>query len=90
MKDEHLHMRVDGAEKALVRRAAKEAGMSASRFILMVAVRAAEEAVSRQNRFVVPAGQWAEFVVALDAAGAGSDPSLESTAESWLSNRDGS
>ena len=65
MREEHFHLRVDAADKALVRCAAREAGVSASRFIMEVAVRAAEEAVARQNRFVVPATRWAEFVEAL-------------------------
>ena len=34
MKEEHFHLRVDATDKALVRCAAKEAGVSASRFIL--------------------------------------------------------
>lgn len=88
MKDEHFHVRVDAADKALVRCAAREAGVSASRFILTAAVRAAEEAVARQNRFVVPASQWAEFVAALDEAGACPvPPSIKVKAEDWLRTR---
>ena len=34
MKEQHLHLRVGSAEKALVRCAAREAGVSASRFVL--------------------------------------------------------
>ena len=37
MRDEHFHLRVDAADKALVRCAAREAGISASRFILEAA-----------------------------------------------------
>jgi uncharacterized protein (DUF1778 family) len=88
VKEEHFHLRVDAAEKALVRCAAREAGVSASRFMREAAVRAAEEAVARQNRFVVPLAQWADFAAALD----GDDPdprrSPASSAEEWLRNRD--
>lgn len=90
MKEQHLHLRVGSAEKALVRCAAREAGISASRFVLEAAVAAAEEAVSRQNRFVVPREQWADFVAALNEAGAGWDPLVRSTAEAWLAERNGS
>lgn len=88
MKDEHFHLRVDAVDKALVRCAAREAGVSASRFILDVAVRAAEDAVARQNRFVVPASQWDEFVKALDGAGACAPPPFKTKAEDWLEARD--
>jgi len=84
MKEEQFHLRVDARDKALVRCAAREAGVSASRFILEVAVRAAEEAVARQNRFVVPAAQWAEFVEALDGAGDDTYRSSGIKAEDWL------
>jgi len=88
MKEEHFHLRVDAVDKALLRCAAREAGVSASRFILEVAVEGAEGAIARQNRFVVPAAQWAEFVEALD--GAGDDPYRSSgiKAEDWLRDRD--
>lgn len=65
-KDERFHLRIGSADKALIRYAARAAGVSASRFILEAGVRAAEEAVARQNRFVVPRAQWEEFVAALD------------------------
>jgi uncharacterized protein (DUF1778 family) len=90
MKEEHFHLRVDAADKALVRCAAREAGVSASRFILDVAVPAAEDAVARQNRFVVPAAQWAEFVAALDGDGACPDSGPMTTAEDWLRDRNAS
>ena len=85
-----MHLRVGSADKALVRCAAREAGVSASRFMLEAAVAAAEEAVSRQNRFVVPAQQWADFVAALDETGAGWVSSVEPTAEDWLREHHGS
>jgi len=90
MKDEHFHLRVDATDKALVRCAAKEAGMSASRFILEVAVQAAEEAVARQNRFVVPAARWVELVEALDGTGDNRDRSSGIKAADWLRDRDAS
>lgn len=87
MKEEQFHLRVDATDKALVRCAAKEAGVSASRFILDVAVQAAEEAVARQNRFVVPAARWVEFVEALDGTGDHRDRSPGIKAEDWLRDR---
>ena len=87
MKEEHFHLRVDAADKALVRCAAREAGVSASRFMLEAAVRAAEEAVARQNRFVVPAVRWVEFVEALDGTGDNRDRSSGVKAEDWLRER---
>ena len=67
-RTERFWIRVSPADKALVQQAAREAGVSASRFVVEAVVRHAEETVSRQNRFVVPAPQWVEFVAALDRA----------------------
>jgi uncharacterized protein (DUF1778 family) len=65
-KTERLELRITPADKALIRQAAWEAGVSSSRFLTEAAVRSAEEAVARQNRFVVPASQWKEFAGKLD------------------------
>jgi uncharacterized protein (DUF1778 family) len=88
MKDQQFHLRVDAADKALVRYAARAAGVSASRFMVEAAVQMAEETVARQNRFVVPAAQWAEFAAALDGAGMPPDRPFKTAAEEWLRDRD--
>ncbi len=63
---DRFNLRLTAAEKTLIAHAARASGVSASHFIVQAAVRAAEDAVARQNRFVLPAGQWAEFAAMLD------------------------
>jgi len=65
-KQHRFNLRLTSAQKALVEYAARVSGVSASVFMLEAAVRSAEDVVARQNRFVLPAGQWAEFVARLD------------------------
>jgi uncharacterized protein (DUF1778 family) len=66
LKAHRFNLRLTSAEKALVEHAAHASCVSASRFMVQAAVRAAEEAIARQNRFVLPAVQWAEFAAKLD------------------------
>lgn len=90
MKDEQFHLRVAAADKALVRYAARAAGVSASRFMVEAAVQMAEETVARQNRFVVSAARWAEFAAALDGADVPQDRPFKNTVEGSLRDRDAS
>jgi uncharacterized protein (DUF1778 family) len=64
---EEVHLRIRATDKALIRHAARAEGTSTSRFLVEAAVQCAEELVARQNRFVVPAGQWTEFTKTLAA-----------------------
>jgi uncharacterized protein (DUF1778 family) len=76
-KDEHFHLRIGSADKAMIRYAARAAGVSASRFLLEAGVRAAEETVARHNRFLVTKAQWDAFVAALDGRPASSGPAYK-------------
>lgn len=66
VKDKTLNIRVTDAEKALVEQAASLSHMGMSQFMLQATLRAAEEILADQTRFVVPADKWDEFVALLD------------------------
>ena len=53
-------------EKIMVEQAADLSHMAMSQFMLQAALRAAEEVLADQTRFVVPADKWDEFVTLLD------------------------
>ena len=66
LKDRSLNIRVTEDEKVMVEQAAHLTHLSMSRFMLLAALRAAEEVLADQTRFVLPPAEWAEFVALLD------------------------
>jgi uncharacterized protein (DUF1778 family) len=66
LKAERFNVRVTTAQKTLVVRAAQASSITFSQFILQAALRSAEAVMADQTRFVLPAGQWAEFTASLD------------------------
>jgi uncharacterized protein (DUF1778 family) len=66
LKDRSLNIRVTEEEKVMVEQAAHLTHMSMSRFMLLAALRSAEEVLADQTRFVLPSDQWDEFVALLD------------------------
>ncbi len=66
VKDKSLNIRVTEDEKAVVEQAASLSHMPLSQFMLQATLRAAEEVLADQTRFVVPADKWDEFVARLD------------------------
>jgi uncharacterized protein (DUF1778 family) len=66
LKDRSLNIRVTEDEKTAVEQAASFSHMAMSQFMLQAALRAAEEVLADQTRFVVPADKWDEFVTLLD------------------------
>jgi uncharacterized protein (DUF1778 family) len=66
VKDRTVNIRVTENEKAVVEQAASLSHMPLSQFMLQATLRAAEEILADQTRFVVPADKWDEFVARLD------------------------
>lgn len=66
VKDKTLNIRVTEPEKRLVEQAASISHMGMSQFMLQATLRAAEEVLADQTRFVLPAGEWDSFVALLD------------------------
>ena len=66
LKDKTLNMRVTEPEKKLVEQAASISHMGMSQFMLQATLRAAEEVLADQTRFVLPAAEWDRFVELLD------------------------
>jgi uncharacterized protein (DUF1778 family) len=66
LKDKSLNIRVTEHEKTVVEQAATLSHMAMSQFMLQATLRAAEEVLAEQTRFVVPADKWDEFVTLLD------------------------
>ncbi len=66
LKDKSLNIRVTEDEKTMVEQAASLSHVAMSQFMLQAALRAAEEVLAEQTRFVVPADKWDEFVALLD------------------------
>lgn len=65
-KDRSVNIRVTEDEKAAVEQAAGPSHMAMSQFVLQAALRAADEVLAGQTRFVVPADKWDEFATLLD------------------------
>ena len=65
-KEDRLSIRVGHEEKNRLEQAALMSGMTTSRFVVLAALRAAEEFLADRNRFVLPAEQWDAFVRLLD------------------------
>ena len=66
VKDKSLNIRVTEDEKAMVERAAGLSHMPMSQFTLQATLRAAEEVLADQTRFVLPPDKWDELVALLD------------------------
>ena len=66
VKDKTLNIRVTETEKKLVEQAARISHMGMSQFMLQATLRAAEEVLADQTRFVLPADEWDRFVELLD------------------------
>ncbi len=66
VKDKTLNIRVTEPEKKLVEQAASLSHMGMSQFMLQATLRAAEEVLADQTRFVLPAEEWERFVALLD------------------------
>lgn len=66
LKDKTLNIRVTEPEKRLVEQAASLAHMGMSQFMLQATLRAAEEVLADQTRFVLPPAEWDRFVRLLD------------------------
>lgn len=66
VKGKTVNVRVTEEEKAVVAQAAAMAHMPLSQFMLQATLRAAEEVLAEQTRFLVPAEKWDEFVARLD------------------------
>jgi uncharacterized protein (DUF1778 family) len=66
-KDNRLNLRVTKQQRALIRRAAAQAGVSDTDFILESATERAAEVLTDQRLFVVNDAQWRRFVAALEA-----------------------
>jgi uncharacterized protein (DUF1778 family) len=66
VKDKSLNIRVTEDEKATVEQAARLSHMAMSQFMLQATLRAAEEVLADQTRFVLSPDQWDEFVALLD------------------------
>jgi uncharacterized protein (DUF1778 family) len=66
VKDKTLNIRVTEPEKRLVEQAASISHMGMSQFMLQATLRAAEEVLADQTRFVLPADAWDRFVALLD------------------------
>jgi uncharacterized protein (DUF1778 family) len=66
VKDKTLNIRVTEAEKKLVEQAATITHMAMSQFMLQATLRAAEEVLADQTRFILPADEWDRFVEFLD------------------------
>ncbi len=66
VKDKTLNIRVTEREKKLVEQAASISHMGMSQFMLQATLRAAEEMLADQTRFVLPADEWDRFVALLD------------------------
>jgi uncharacterized protein (DUF1778 family) len=65
-RDERFSIRAKREEKALVEQAAAASHMTTSQFVMHAALRSAEEVLTDQTRFTLPADQWDSFVAALD------------------------
>jgi len=65
-KDERFNIRAKSDEKALVEAAASATHMTTSQFVMMAALRSAEEVLADRTRFVLPPDEWEAFVLALD------------------------
>jgi uncharacterized protein (DUF1778 family) len=66
LKNERLNIRASRAEKAVIEQAAGLSHMGVSQFMLQAALRSAEHVLAEQSRFVVPAGEWRDFVAQLE------------------------
>jgi uncharacterized protein (DUF1778 family) len=66
VKDRTLNIRVTEPEKKLVEQAASISHMGMSQFMMQAALRAAEEVLADQTRFVLPADEWERFATLLD------------------------
>jgi uncharacterized protein (DUF1778 family) len=65
-KDKTLNIRVTEPEKKLVEQAASISHMGMSQFMLQATLRAAQEVLADQTRFVLPAEEWERFLTLLD------------------------
>ena len=66
MKDQRLNIRASLAEKTVVEQAASLTHMGVSQFMLQAALRSAEEVLTDQTRFTLPADRWQRFTARLD------------------------
>jgi len=66
VKDKTVNILVTGDEMAVVEQAAALRHMPLSQFMLQATLRAAEQVLADQTRFVVPAEKWDELVARLD------------------------
>ena len=66
LKDKTVNIRVTEDEKTMVEHAASLSHVGMSQFMLQATLRAAEEILADQTRFVLPADKWDEFVALLD------------------------
>jgi len=66
MKDQRLNMRASAEEKKLLEAAAQAMHMSASAFVLQAALRAAQDVLADQTRFVLSPDKWKRFTAMLD------------------------
>jgi uncharacterized protein (DUF1778 family) len=62
-----LNLRIAPTVKEMIRQAAKVRRYSLTDFIVTASQDAAEAVLAEQNRFILPAKQWAAFNAALDA-----------------------
>lgn len=66
VKDKTLNIRVTEPEKKLVEQAASISHMGMSQFMLQATLRAAEDVLADQTRFVLPTDEWNRFVELLE------------------------
>lgn len=66
-RDTHLQVRISTSEKERLRRAAEQAGLDLSSFVLQHARRAADEILAEQTAFTLTDSEYERFLVQLDA-----------------------
>ena len=66
-RSEKLDIRITPEAKQLLQQAAKERHTSISQFVLESALNSASAVLAERSRFMLDAGQWEAFMVALDA-----------------------
>lgn len=66
-KEDRFNIRVSPQQRTLIRRAAKQTGLSYTDFILESATERATEVLSDQRLFVLGNDRWERFVAALEA-----------------------
>ncbi|MCX7109284.1 MAG: DUF1778 domain-containing protein [Proteobacteria bacterium] len=66
-RSEKLDIRITPEAKQILQQAAKERHTSISQFVLESALNSASAVLAERSRFMLDAGQWEAFMVALDS-----------------------